>query len=239
MVITLIRFKQILKKLHLGILLEENDIKYLKSFLGLRLGLNHIWGIVLFNLFLISGIILNIYGIWPIAIICYLIGIIALIYFIPVNVKSLMKEYNEALAEYLNFKLPLKSYDFKYTKYLVFPEARIKKENVYFITDGYYFAIVEDLLKAEYSKKGILFKYPDLTSSQIKHIDFKLQDIISYSNIHKFTKFHSDNISDLIKGLPEGKPEFRINLKNFKSISLGNEAGAYFKNLIPEHEEKE
>lgn len=234
MVNILIKFKRILEKLSLGNMLEENEIKYVKGFLGYKIGINHLIGLLAFAFFFSLFFLLILYNYLFWGSLCLILGIIFLLYYVPVFINPLKNYYDKALENYLIVNLGKSN--FVYTTYLVQSGFSINKSLVYFIYDDYYFKIQEDFLKIEHPKKNVIFKYPDLDCSTNNSISFKLQDIVSYESNDRDLQFSSNNYADLVKKIPSYNTNFRIDLNNFKSISLGDNVYPYFKSLIKEKE---
>ncbi len=216
-------------------MLEENEIKYVKGILGYRLGYNHILGLCFVFFALTMFLILVLTGNIALGSIILVVGVILFLYYAPLYIKPLKKLYDKALEKYLEENL--KDASFKYTSYLIQSGFPIKKDRVYFIYDGYYFKIKEDLLNIEEPKKGTTFKYPDLNCNSKNIISFKLQDIISYKKLLNLEEFTPSSYEDLVKLKPDKVTDFRIKLTDFKSINLGNDIYPYFKKIIKEKEE--
>ncbi len=240
MVSILIRLLKYFRKLENGILLDDNELKIVRSYLGLRFSLYQARGIFFPILFLILSIIILVANkdFYFFSIVFVLAAIISFFYFIPIYPQYFRKKYNEKLLLFLKKYLEPNDYKIKYVSYMPHTAYEISKNTAYFCYDDYYFKIIEDLLNYErYSigKKEVLFKYPDYDSLNKKPISFKLSDIVSYCSNYDL-EYKEDNYQDLIDNVPSDEPCLKINLKNFKSIYISGNLINYFRQIIPHKE---
>ncbi|EJW92968.1 hypothetical protein EVA_18925, partial [gut metagenome] len=84
-------------------------------------------------------------------------------------------------------------------------------------------------------KKNKVFSFPDPDSINVRSLDFKLSDIISFSGSIN-VKFKEDSTKDILKVISTEETNCKICLSNFKTIYLGESIASYFRSIIPERE---
>ena len=241
MVITLINFIKVCHKLKSGILLDEDEIYSLKVFLMYQFSLEQLIYFISSIFFVTIGVILQLnYDFLLCLSIClYILAFILMFLNTPLILPIARKKYEISLNQYLKLHLNKYSgYKLKYTTFLPHTSFDIRKENVYFFYDGYYFHCVESLLKKENYftfRKNRVFSYPDPNSVNVRSLDFKLSDIVSFSGKLN-VKFKEDSTKDILNILSTEETSCRISLSNFKTIYLGASLATYFRSIIPERE---
>lgn len=233
MVNILIRFFLYLRKLAKGNVLDSGELNVIKAYLGYEFNANIA---IPFTIFAILGLISVIFFILNniiLGLTILLLAIIGMLYFSPLLKKLNRKLYIKSLEDFLSNKLyPYRDKKILYIYYKIHSAYDINKDSIYFLYDDYYFVIMEDLLAKEKIGKKV-FKYPDANSLNKKPLIFKLGDIVSY-NISEDSNLKCNSISDLILLDVKFDKISQINLKRFKSIILGNEAGLAIKQIIPD-----
>lgn len=236
MVIILIRLFKCFKKLEEGILLDEGELRIIRSYLGLRFSFYQVRGIFFPLGFIILGIVILVLSakLYILTIIALILAVLTFVYFIPLYPKIFRNIYERKLELFLEYHLKVNYGDLKYISYQPHTAFEITKNTAYFYYDDYYFKIIEDLLKYErYSigKKEILFKYPDYNSINKKPLTFKLADIVSFSTKENIP-LEESTLLDLVRTIPTEKPTLRINLTNFKSIYISSSLAFHFRKII-------
>lgn len=232
MVNILISFLWTLKKLSRGYPLEEGDLVIIKAYLAYEFNYRIAIPLAVNTILLLLGIVFLLINSYLIGLAFIIIALIDMLYFTPITYVWNRKAYQKALLKFLEHKLEKYIHmNLLYTYYLIHSSYDINKNSVYFFYDDYYFIIIEDLLKAEWFGKK-LFKYPDWSSLNKEPITIKLNDIVSF--IAKTQKEVTNNtLLDLV--LLEIKPSIttQIKLKDFKSITLGNDVGQVLNKIVP------
>lgn len=241
MVIILINFIKVCHKLKSGILLDEDEIYNLKVFLMYQFSTEQVIYFIASIFFVTIGVILQLnYGfLLSLAICLYILAFVLLFLNTPLILPLARKKYEMSLNTYLKLHLSrYKGYKLKYTTFLPHTSFDITKENIYFFYDGYYFHCVESLLKKEHYftfRKDRVFSYPDPNSINVRSLDFKLSDIVSFSGKLN-VQFKEDSTKDILKIISTEETSCKVSLNNFKTIYLGASIATYFRSIIPERE---
>lgn len=242
MVIILLKFFLLCKKLKDGNLLETKELEVIRGYLAYKFTYIQLRGLIILALGLTLNIIVMI--LYDLIYVDFIIGIftiIALFYNLPVTVKYNRQLYRQSLIGFLEKNLQeYQNYHLVYTSYIVHSGYQVQTPKVYFFYDDYYFKIVEDILEFEAytnGKKRYIFKYPVKTSLDIRPITFKLRDILGYSCLTQ-TPFRVESYETLIDKEIMNKAEFKLIFSDLKTIYLGNELYDYFKKIVPDLEQK-
>ncbi len=241
------------KKVSQGQCFNQKEIKGLSSYLGLRVSYLHIFFLIILSVILVStNLILlgaftffkkNIY----LAILFNLLLIGGVLFFLFKYFLKRKKNYLNVIDDYYQKKLSsyaeMKKY---YTTFSPIPENYLKKSSVLFLTDGYYFVILEDfLIQTEYffgpRYKNKYNKYPllkilDKESILKRHVDFKLSDIAYYTIVGKIKEeIAHTNYDEYLHLFSEDDYNnyVEVHLKNFHVLTFGTNIYEVLKELLP------